>query len=169
MTGMDWLPPLILLDDHGNEWPVYEAAVYAAFQRDFVETRPAWRGRRLGLKRHPVIDGKEATYWHMVSEGSQEADRIPDLRRCERIQWPRKMIEATDTDLVHCWPELRGSELRHVIALLDFSYVVVLADRGDFLLPWTAYAIEREHTRRKLQQAFDRWKREGLPPQGKKG
>ncbi|MNH30689.1 hypothetical protein D3C79_909980 [compost metagenome] len=46
--------------------------------------------KRLGLKRHPVIQGKEATFWHMISEGNDEAERLPDLRRCERIRWPRR-------------------------------------------------------------------------------
>jgi len=42
-----------------------------------------------------------------------------------------------------------------VLAVEDFSYVVVLADRGTFLLPWTAYCVDREHQRRKLQKEYE--------------
>lgn len=57
---------------------------------------------------------------------------------------------------------MRGKEERIVIALEDFSYVVVLADRRDYILLWTAYCVEREHTRRKLKNEFvTYWKEKG--------
>jgi len=49
-------------------------------------------GKRLGLKRHPMTQNKEATFWHMIQEGSVESERIPDIRRCERIRWPRPSV-----------------------------------------------------------------------------
>lgn len=36
-----------------------------------------------------MADGKEATFWHMIQEGRIEEDRTPDIRRCERIRWPK--------------------------------------------------------------------------------
>lgn len=39
-----------------------------------------------------------------------------------------------------------------ILALEDFSYVVVVAVRKDYALPWTAYAVQHEHRRRKLQR-----------------
>ncbi|HLE63375.1 MAG TPA: hypothetical protein VI750_09555, partial [Pyrinomonadaceae bacterium] len=65
----DWLPALVLLQDYGGDWDRYLEAIYAYFKRDFVDSRPAFRGTRLALKRHPVSQGKEATFWHMTSEG----------------------------------------------------------------------------------------------------
>jgi hypothetical protein len=47
------------------------------------------------------------------------------------------------------------------LALPDFSYLVVLADRGRFLLPWTAYHLERPHERRKLEQRWKIGRKEG--------
>lgn len=114
------------------------------------------------MKRHPIIEGKEATFWHIISEGAIENERLPDLRRCERIRWPRPMIEAITTGYVKYWKNMRGKEERIVIALEDFSYVVVLADRGDYILLWTAYCVEQEHTRRKLKNEFTNyWKEKG--------
>ena len=89
----EWLPPLVLFNDHGGNWHAYLDAIYAWFKQDFVDTKPTFQGRRLGLKRQPVTHGKEATFWHMIQEGSVEVDRTPDFRRCERIRWPRPIIE----------------------------------------------------------------------------
>lgn len=156
------LPPLVLLEDFGNSWHIYLEAIYEVFRQDFVSSTPNIENKRFALKRHPVIEGKEATFWHIISEGEIENERLPDLRRCERIRWPRPIIEAIATDHVKYWKNMRGKEERIVIALEDFSYVVVLADRRDYILLWTAYCVEREHTRRKLKNEFvTYWKEKG--------
>lgn len=150
-----WLPPLILLSEHGGNPKRYLEAVYAAFKKDFVDSAPYFRKQRIGLKRHPVIDGKEATFWHLISAGEDEASRLPDMRRCERIRWPRAMIEAEEWSEVHCWPSPRNAEQRLCLALKDYSYLVVLAVRNGYYIPWTAYYVEREHRRRKLQKEHE--------------
>ena len=147
-----WLPPLVKLADHGGDWNCYVEAVYEYFRRDFIESRPRFPGRQFAVKRHPVEKGKEATFWHLISEGRTEADRLPDMKRCERIRWPRPVIEAVSSGKVKCWWNKRGAEDRIVVALSDFSYVVVLADRGRYVLLWTAYPVEQPHRRRKLEK-----------------
>src|SRR5690625_5054274 len=97
--SISWLPPMICLSNHQGNWNNYFQVIYEIFHRDFVTSKPTFRGVRLGLKRHPEYDGKPATFWHMISEGSVEAERTPDLRRCERIAWPRPVIENS-TDVV---------------------------------------------------------------------
>jgi hypothetical protein len=152
-SGIDWLPPLVLLESFDGDVGKYLSAVKAIFNRDFMGDRPPFRGKRMGLKRMPEHDGMSATFWHFISSGPVEADRLPDLRRWERIGWPMAMIQAVDTDKVRTWEEedpKRGAKV--LIALPDFSYLVVLDVRGDFVLPWTAYPVEQDHTRRKLQQ-----------------
>jgi hypothetical protein len=151
----DWLPELMLLADSGGDWQRYLAAIYSAFRADFVTDRPKFNGRRCACKRHPMIDGKEATFWHLISEGAVEADRLPDLRRCERIRWPRPMIERSPND-IRVWKSERPGDQRIVIALDDFSYVVVLADRGEYVILWTAYCVEQDHRRAKLRREWER-------------
>jgi hypothetical protein len=153
-----WLPPLVLLEEHGRNWANYLEAIYMVFKRDFVDSKPMFPNRRVGLKRHPIAQGKEATFWHFVSEGDNEENRAPDLRRCERIAWPRPIIEAVQSESVYVWKTARGNERRIVIALRDFSYIVVLADRGDYVLPWTAYCVERNHRRDKLLKEYEEFK-----------
>ena len=157
----EWLPPLMLLGDFEGDWNAYEDVLYAAFAEDFLKTRPRWAGKKVGLKRHPLSQGKEATFWHFISEGKTEADRIPDLRRCERIRWPRPTME-TFTDQrpgdgapVVWWKNERRGESRYLLALPDFSYLVVVADRGDYVLPWTQYCVERAHQREKYRKEYN--------------
>ena len=150
----DWLPPLVLLSDYGGDWGAYLEAVYACFRQDFVESRTVFQGRRLALKRHPLAQGKEATFWHLTSEGSDESSRTPDFRRCERIRWLKPIIEnAGDPKLKH-WVSVKRNEDRHHIWFEDEDYLVVLADRRGYLLLWTAFLVTRDHTRTKLRKEY---------------
>ncbi len=153
----EWLPPLMPLTQSDGDWLRYVDAIYAAFRADFVTDHLQFEGRRCACKRHPMIDGKEATFWHLISEGKEEADRLPDLRRCERIRWPRSMIERSPAN-VRVWRSERPGDQRIVVALDDFSYVVVLADRGGYVILWTAYCVEQEHRRAKLRKECERAK-----------
>jgi hypothetical protein len=107
---LPWLPTLVVFNSYNGDWDLYEAALYAVFMTDFVHSKPTFRGKRLGLKRHPVSQGKEATFWHLISEGANEADRTPDMRRCERIGWPRPGIDNCDAQNVKVWEAQRRGE-----------------------------------------------------------
>jgi hypothetical protein len=151
----DWLPPLVLLEDFEGNWDSYFNAIYAYFKQDFVESRPIFQGRRLGLKRFPLTHGKEATFWHMIQEGKVEEKRTPGLRRCERIRWPRPIIEHDGDHTVKVWRNRRGSEKRVCLWFQQETYLVILADRGDYILLWTAYLVEQPHRQRKLQKEYE--------------
>ncbi|HEX04299.1 MAG TPA: hypothetical protein ENH10_03965 [Bacteroidetes bacterium] len=159
----DWLPPLVLFGDHGGNWEAYLHAIYAWFRQDFVDSKPVFQGRRLGLKRSSLTSGKEATFWHMISEGAIEDERIPDLRRCERIRWPKPVIRNSEVRRVKWWISVKKGEDRIHIWLEDEDYVVVLADRRGYLLLWTAFLVTRGHTRQKLRKEYERyWKNRQL-------
>jgi hypothetical protein len=153
---LTWLPSLILFEDYKGLWDLYINALYKYFHQDFVASRPFYQGRPISVRFHPSHNGKGATFWHLVSEGNQESERIPDLRRCERIRWPRPIIESRDVTSVKAWDTFRpwkGQKQRRVnIALEDFSYIVILAEnqRGFDLV--TAYAVEKSYKRERLRQ-----------------
>ena len=160
----DWLPGLVLLQDYSGMWNRYVEALYDFFHDDFILTRPLLAGVTVNHKKYPMEKGKEATFWHLISSGLTEEEREPDIRRCERIRWAKVMIEAVDTDKVRYWKTRRSSkkrrnELRHLIALPDFSYLVVLADRGTHILLWTAFCVEKEHRRKKLEKEWKRYRK----------
>ncbi len=160
----DWLPDLLVCDWSRLQESIERA--YAVFRRDFCrpERRPMFRGKRMGLKRHPLIDGREATFWHFVTEGKVEKDRYPVCERIERIAWPRAMlVEAgRSPSRVLVWSNQRprrrhGKATRWVVALEDFSYVVIVDERESYVLPWTAYPVRERHRRRKLREEYRAW------------
>lgn len=155
-----WLPPLVPLDKFNGDWESYIEHIYGLFCRDFKTKGLTFRGATLGLKRHPQLLGKEATFWHLTSEGRVEKERLPDLRRCERICWPRAMIDAANSysNEVLVWRNdrqtKRGLENNIVLALTDFSYQVILRDRQSYILLWTAYLVKNPRKSEKEYQAY---------------
>ncbi len=99
------------------------------------------------LFRHgPPIDSIE---W--LQQGEKEGERLPSLKRCNRIHWIKELIEKKDHSSIRCWEEIRRtkkSECTRVhLALKDFSYMVVLEERVDYWLLITAFPIDRKHQR----------------------
>lgn len=143
----DWLPSIITLNEFGGNWEAYIEHIYGQYCNDFVGVKLDFRGTRLSLKRYPELLGKEATFWHLTSDGDIEVERLPDLRRCERICWPRAMLDAANrhSPEVLVWRNTRqtkrGLEENIVLALKDFTYVVILRDRKGYVLLWTAYVV----------------------------
>lgn len=154
----DWLPDLVYMEDFNGNWEHFFNAVYQFFEADFVNNKPTFKGKRLGLKRYPEYDGKSATFWHMISEGNNEAERTPDIRRCERIRWPKPIIENDNDPALKIWAEPRGKNSRIHIWFEDEGYLVVLDDRGEYILPWTAFYIEREHQKKKYNKRWNKYK-----------
>ena len=157
----EWLPALVFLEDSAGDWSIYEEVLYRWFETDFVATLPVWPGKRVGLKRHPLNKGKEATFWHFISTGEDEGNRSIDIRRCESIRWPRPSMEQftgrrphTGDRIIWWKNQRRGGEWRYLLALPDFSYLMVVADRGDFVLPWTQYHVEKPHRREKYRKEY---------------
>ena len=162
-TTPAWLPPLVLMDDFSGNWDNYLEAIYEFFRQDFLDNKPVFQGRRLGLKRYPLTRGKEATFWHLIQEGNIEEDRLPDFRRCERIRWPKPIIEHSDDPEIRVWRNQRRREQRVCLWFVRENYLVILADRGNYILPWTAYLVEQPHRQRKLQKEYDEYWRENSP------
>jgi hypothetical protein len=159
-----WLPALVLFESHGGNWERYLDAIYEIFRQDFISTAPSFRGQRLRLKKHPMTNGKEATFWHLISEGNSEADRVPDLRRCERIGWPKPVIENDGHSDIKIWTNKRGNETRSLLWIEDQDYLVVLADRKGYLLLCTAYLTTRDHTKRKLRKEYEAFRKTNAAP-----
>jgi len=159
MSVPPWLPNLVLFEDYGGNWDRYLDRLYAFFKSDFIDNQPVFRGQRLGLKRYPLSKGKEATFWHLISEGKDEDERTIDIRRCERIRWPRPTIEHETEPVIKVWEQERRGEKRIVLWLENEEYLVVLALRKGYLLPWTAFTVSLPHEKRKRQKEYEEYQR----------
>ncbi len=153
------LPDLLLLNSYAGDFEAYLNAVYRIFFVDFVDSKPTFEGRRLGLKKHPITDGREATFYHMTHEGEDESNRTPDFRRMERIGFPRPMIDDSGHICLKVWQNKRGRDTRILIWHETEEYLVVLNDRGDYILPWTAYMVTQRHKKLKLLKEYEAYKR----------
>jgi hypothetical protein len=166
VTDTSWLPPFVNFDGDWNHLSAYVQKVYAHFHADFVAQKPPTLGTtRVSLRRIPEFEGKSFTFWHLITEGKTEDDRYPVIPRCERIRWPRAVLErvANDWKRLPVWKNRRGTDQRLLIALPEFDYVVVLQEREDkaegrrFFLLLTAYPVEQAHQREKLRREHAAW------------
>ena len=118
-------------------------------------------GKWVRCRRDPIYDGKYAGFWHCVSEGSDEANRTPDLRRCERIGWVRAVIVNADSaSEIDSWENQRQGEPRNLLWFRE-EYLVVLAQRTrkhdgfQYLQLITAYHTPEKSRRKKLRTERD--------------
>ncbi len=164
-NNVSWLPGLVCLEDHENNWDKYLSALYSIYKTDFLDSRPKYKGTPVGVKRLPVVNGKEAGFWHLIQEGKEEDDRIPELRRCERIRWPRPIIEHGHEAPVLAWQNVRhtkvGIQQNICLWFQEYEYLVVLRIRNKGILFWTAYPVTEEHKKRKLSREYEECKKTG--------
>ena len=159
-----WLPSLLTLESVGDDWDKYLEVVYQSFLKDFVSQHAHFRTRHVALGRYRKTQGKEDTFWHLVSEGKDEATRTPDLARCERIRWPRAFVDNERDPILKIWENNRNNEVRVLLFLEPEDYLVVLVDRGATFVLLTAYVVTRSHQRAKLlKEHADYIKKQGSP------
>jgi len=127
---------------------------------------PLFRGAAVRLVRPDLdeVSQKELTFWHLIQESAKgpvrnEDNRIPDPRRCERIRWPRAIIEHTTDAAVQVWETDREGKPRICLWLEEAEYLVVMAKRKCDARLLTAYTTEREHTKAKLRKESSDYKK----------
>lgn len=159
-----WLPELVLFEQYKGNWDLYINAVYQFFLNDFVHNRAFFLNLPVFVRYHPSFNLKGATFWHLVSEGKIESERTPDFRRCERIRWPRAIIDHVISGDIKIWETIRPwkkqKQKRINFALANFSYIVVIAQREKGYDLVTAYLIEQSHRREKLKKEFETFSRQ---------
>ena len=151
------LPEIVTLDDFNGDAIAYLEDRYALFRNDFVLNKPRFRGMWLGLKKHPLYDGREASFFHFTHEGRVESERLPDLARCERLAWIKFIIDNSDDPDLKVWKKPNGRNDRIFIYHEEESYVLILEDRGSFILPWTAYLVKYNNVHRGFLKDYDQY------------
>ncbi|MDE6747462.1 MAG: hypothetical protein K2K21_00115 [Lachnospiraceae bacterium] len=152
----DYIPQIIEIDDYDGNYEEYENAIYAAYQETFENQSFYWDGKPIQQKKHPMLKGKSGTFWHIISSGESEESRLPDLRRYERVTWPAHILSycKNNCDKILVWKNKRGSKSRILLWCQNIDYLVVLDERKDFCLFWTAYPVTYSHTKAKLLKEY---------------
>ena len=45
------------------------------------------------VRKYPLVDGIHRTFYHITHQGEDQKNRTPDLRRMERIKFPKVVID----------------------------------------------------------------------------
>jgi hypothetical protein len=157
------LPELVCLNDFGGNYQKYIDAVYAIFEQDLIKNRPKFGSYKLSLKSLPLFQQRSYSFYHLTHQGDNETERIPDLRRCERIGWVKPTIENTENWNLKFWEQSRNGKSRLCIQLSvedDVDYFVILDVRVNCVLIWTAFVAEYEHEKRKKEKEYQNWVKE---------
>ncbi len=111
------------------------------------------------MKVHPEFQDRAYTFYHMTHKGNVENERVPDLRRCERMPWAKPTVEILpQKGEVKCWEQTRSGKHRVCIWLeVDDgdNYFVVLDVRKTFVLLWTAFYADYPHQVRKKAKEYE--------------
>jgi len=143
-------PPDLL--PFAGDWKAYEAELHQTFLDEIAHGELWFRNQRVNCRRHPEYAGRWASFWHLVSEGLVEDDRLPDLRRCERIRWVRWAIENSTTHPeIDEWRNRRGTE-KNTLLWFREEYLVILAERRGYWLLKTAYCTNESRRIRKIRK-----------------
>lgn len=153
------LPSLITLDQYGGDWDRYRAAIYQKFLDNVVNAKLTFLGLPLSYQRQPEFQGMHYSFWHLITEDHEKTfrdeDRIPDMRRCERISWIAHIIRHADNlgEGVKCWENKRGSNKHIVLWVEKERFLIILARRREYILlktiychnEWKARSLAEEH------------------------
>ncbi len=149
----DWLPSLVRVS---GEWPKVLASLYVIFERDFKQTERSFGGFPVRWDDR-VLEGKyEEGFWHLITKHDHETnERLPDLRRAERLPWCGPTITHATDNAVKSWSYKEGKgHIRTYLWLEDFDYVIILEKRKRMTLLITAYYVEGDSNRRSLRQKY---------------
>jgi hypothetical protein len=148
-----WLPPTATVNPWTNE--TYDM-LYAIFVRDFKDAQALYEGNAVWF--FPELDsGKEVVFWHMTSRADKETgERLPDLRRSERLPWARPMLENSTQPEIRAWDYKEGDgRVKTYVWLRDHHFLVLLKKytNGKRRLI-TSYYVDQPHTRRSLEKKY---------------
>lgn len=154
---IDWLPSKIMRKDFSCDSDFLQA-VENAYKDDFIRSQTFFGGKVVTRKKYPLRhNGEDASFWHLTTSGIVETERTRSLERCERIKWPKAIIENYSNISVNVWCEKETVLFYFRISEFDSNekdYIVILKKRREYFVLWTAYPIEREHTRKQYIKRF---------------
>lgn len=162
----DWLPEALRYADFGGDYEKFFATVYRIFERDFKQSRPNYGGRPVTYD-SGIQDGKELAFWHITSrKDNATGERVPNFRRCERVAWPKAIVDHSDDNVLKVWRNTRGGKTRILLWLEELDYLVVLEERPGVVTLVTAYCTDEDNRRRQLKKEWRKCSSQQTPPRG---
>ncbi|MFA4999437.1 MAG: hypothetical protein WC519_01785 [Parcubacteria group bacterium] len=158
-----WLTPIIKLDEFLGDWNAYNNHLFTIFKKDFMDSQPMFHNKPVFLGDQRILNGKPECFWHVTSEkDKQTGERVPNLRRCERIAWIRPIIDHANDPEVWEWPKQHEREIRYNLFLEKEDFLVVLVERKNFYLV-TAIYIDYPHNKKRLKNEYQEYDEKTKP------
>ncbi len=141
------LPSLVFLEDFSGNWETYKQELYQIFL-DSIVNKLTFLNLPISCRYFQPIGEMHRCFWHLISEGAlNDEDRIPDMRRCERIRWIAHLINNYQDSAITCWENKRSSNNNTVLWLPPENYMVILSKRKNYYLLTTAYVHSKGKAR----------------------
>jgi hypothetical protein len=143
----EWLPEKANV----NPWThsTYDM-LYAIFCRDIRDYDLRYIGNDVWIF-PDTEDGKERIFWHLTTrdvkrkkiprrkrklypkgQPDTETERLPDLRRCERLPWVKPLIEHASEPDVLAWDYEEGDRtIKTYIWIKDYDFAVIMKKYPD--------------------------------------
>lgn len=156
-------------------WNSYLMNLYDVFVRDFITTQPIFRGMPVDIRREPMDGIFEHTFTHLTHKKHADCnrydpnDRIPDLRRSERLVWIRKIIENYDCilqekcDNILFWEEMYRGRVRINLWYKSENFIVILEQCRLFYYIITSFFLTNEWEIKKRLRKYQAYQKQKTP------
>ncbi|NMC49897.1 MAG: hypothetical protein GYA47_10830 [Desulfovibrio sp.] len=153
MSADTWLPEMAKVNPWTDRTLEY---LYAIFLEDIKHFPLQYAGYDVWFF-SDMEDGKEVLFWHLTSREDKETkERIPDMRRSERLPWVNPCIENySDSDLL-CWDYEEGNRtIKTYVWLKDKDFVVIMKKyKNNSRRLVTSFFIDYESKRKNLAMKY---------------
>lgn len=151
------LPTVLEYRLFGYDDKKYTEGLYKIFKRDFLDGEVIFQGKRVDIIHEAYFEGKERSFWHIISSGGKDVDREIDVARCEKISWVKSLIEDEGKcDKYKLWVRYhdKTKKNRYYIWCTEVDYMVVLEERGEYYKLITAYNVE-EYSKKAYNKNYE--------------
>lgn len=150
----DWLPDLLEL----MPWKTDTFKVlYDLFKIDFIESAPVYMGKKIIVPKQKENDGEEI-FNHLTSKKDEDTgERLPDIKRAERLLWIKPIIEHADEPEIFDW-DYYDEDKKRIITYLwlkDYDFIVIMKKlKNERRVLLTAYYVKYNNAKRKFEKKY---------------
>ncbi len=139
------LPSKLTDDLFHSDVEKYKEALYKVFKRDFVDGDVAFDGKKVDIIHEKFYEGKERSFWHIISEGEEDTSRTPISWRAEVLPLIKPLLQDQNKDCEHflLWKKYhdKTKKDRYYIWCTAVDIMIVLEDRKNYYKLITAYPV----------------------------
>lgn len=167
--------PDIIECDNLAEWNTYLNNLYRdVFTKDFLKSYPIFNGWKVFIRKEPKDGEWEHGFTHMthvdlLHKSDNPNDRIPDLRRSERLNWVRKIIEnyscAVESGCreILYWEEMFRGRVRSCLLFDAERFLVVLEKAKGVYFIITSFYLEKDWELERRHKKYLQYQKQKTP------